>query len=474
MSASSHKQILIVDDEDNIREFLSVSFVREGFIVHTAESGAVAEELFQAYVPDIVILDVRLPNQHGLDVLRRMLEFNRDTMIIMITAYGDIKTAVEAMKAGAADYISKPFDFEEIQLAVERALHVQALKNKLAVLESQSASYADMIGVSDRMRQVFATIERVAETPDSTVLIMGESGTGKELVARAIHKRSRRHENPFVAVNCSSLKEQLLESELFGHERGAFTDARERKRGLFEVADGGTIFLDEIGDMDVRLQSQLLRVLEERVFRRVGGTRDIPVDVRVIAATNKDLRQEVDAGRFRDDLFYRLSVVPVAIPPLRERKEDVPPLVRYFIEEFNRKLSRSIRGITPDALNALIIYEWPGNVRELRNVIERIAILENPELIRLEHLPVEIARRDESGSGAADALVQLPYHEAKAQMLETFERRYLLGLLHRYGGNVSKCAEVAGIDRSSFHRLLKKHRIDSTAFRSSTTERTLQ
>jgi DNA-binding NtrC family response regulator len=470
MSASLHKQLLIVDDEENIREFLSVSFVREGFVVHTAESGAVAEELFRSYVPDIVILDVRLPDQHGLDVLHRMLEYNRDAMVIMITAYGDVKTAVQAMKAGAVDYISKPFDFEEIRLAVEKALKVQALKNKLAVLEHQSASYADMIGVSDGIRQVFATIDRVAETPDSTALIVGESGTGKELVARAIHKKSKRRDHPFVAVNCTSLKEQLLESELFGHERGAFTDAKERKKGLFEVADGGTIFLDEIGDMDVRLQSQLLRVLEEKVFRRVGGTRDIPVDVRVIAATNKDLMEEVAAGRFRDDLFYRLSVVPIPIPPLRQRKEDIPPLVKHFIQEFNHRLSRSIRGITPDALNALMGYDWPGNVRELRNVIERIAILENPELIRLEHLPLEILHQSEPSEGSAEALVQLPYHVAKAQMLEAFERRYLLSLLQRYNGNVSKCAESAGIDRSSFHRLLKKHKINTTAFRESIAE----
>lgn len=465
MSVSRNKQILIVDDEDNIREFLSVSFVREGCQVFTAESGAVAEELYRTYTPDVVILDVRLPDQHGLDLLQRLVESNHDVMVIMITAYGDVKTAVEAMKLGAADYITKPFDFEEIRLAVDRALEVQALRTKVAVLESQSNSYADMIGVSDSMRQIFATISRVAETPDSTVLIVGESGTGKELVARAIHKQSARRDRPFVAVNCTSLKEQLLESELFGYERGAFTDAKERKKGLFEVADGGTIFLDEIGDMEVRLQSQLLRVLEERVFRRVGGTRDIPVDVRVVAATNKDLQQEVQEGRFRDDLFYRVSVVPIHIPPLRQRKDDIPALVRHFIEEFNRKLNRSIRGITPEALDALGQYDWPGNVRELRNVLERIAILEDPKLIRIEHLPMEIAKRVDTPLGMEDSLTRLPYHIAKGQMIQTFERRYLLGLLQRFEGNISRCSEAAAIDRSSLHRLLKKHRIDPNTFR---------
>jgi DNA-binding NtrC family response regulator len=474
------KSILIIDDEENLRKFLSKSLARDGFEVQTAGTGKEGLALFQKDGADVVILDVRLPDIYGLEVLREILAVQKETAVIMITAYGDIKTAVEAMKLGAADYLTKPFEFEEIKLAIDKVLQVLELKHKVQLLEYQANKflYADMIGSSPAMRAVFETIAKVAASPDTTVLIMGESGTGKELVAKAIHHKSQRKDKPFVTVNCTALQTQLLESELFGHERGAFTDAKTMKKGLFEVADGGTIFLDEVSDMDVGVQSKLLRVLEEQAFRRLGGTNDIEVNVRIIAASNKNLAKEVEAGRFRDDLYFRLQVVPITIPPLRERKEDIPLLVNYFISDYNVRLSRSIEGIAPEALDALMRYSWPGNVRELKNMLERIAILRNPREIGLSDLPIEMtkssaplqmenkeAERGQNSKAEDHALAGLDYQEARQRAIEAFEKKYLQELLAAHQGNVSQSAQTAHLDRSSFHRLMKKHALRSETFR---------
>lgn len=475
-----HKSILIIDDEENLRKFLSKSLARDGFEVQTAGTGQEGLALFQKGGSEVVILDVRLPDIYGLEVLREMLAVQREAAVIMITAYGDIKTAVEAMKLGAADYLSKPFEFEEIKLAIDKVLKVLELKNKVQLLEYQADKflYEDMIGSSSAMRGVFETIAKVAESPDTTILIMGESGTGKELVAKAIHNKSQRKDKPFVTVNCTALQAQLLESELFGHERGAFTDAKTMKKGLFEVADGGTIFLDEVGDMSVGVQSQLLRVLEELAFRRLGGTKDIAVNVRIIAASNKNLTQEVEVGRFRDDLYFRLQVVPIIIPPLRERKEDILLLINYFISDYNARLNRAIEGISPEALEALKRYDWPGNVRELKNVLERIAILCNPREIGFTDLPIEIIKSSgplqiekkdaQQGihSTAEDyALAGLDYQEARQRAMEAFEKKYVQAMLAAHQGNVSQSAQAAHLDRSSFHRLMKKHALKSGTFR---------
>ncbi|MGH7453921.1 MAG: sigma-54-dependent transcriptional regulator [bacterium] len=474
------KSILIIDDEENLRKFLSKSLARDGFEVQTAGTGKEGLALFQQGGSDVIILDVRLPDMYGLEVLREILAIQKDAAVIMITAYGDIKTAVEAMKLGAADYLTKPFEFEEIRLAIDKVLKVLELKHKVQLFEYQADKlrYEDMIGSSQSMRAVFETIEKVAASPDTTVLIMGESGTGKELVAKAIHNKSQRKDKPFVTINCTALQEQLLESELFGHERGAFTDAKTAKKGLFEIADGGTIFLDEVGDMDVGVQAKLLRVLEERAFRRVGGTKDIAVNVRIIAASNKNLAKEVEAGRFRDDLYFRLQVVPITIPPLRERKEDIPLLVNYFISDYNVRLNRSIAGIAPGALNALTRYHWPGNVRELKNVIERIAILRNPKQIGLTDLPIEItkssaspqienkeAERGQNRTVEEHALADLDYQEARQRAMAAFEKKYLQAVLAAHHGNVSQSAQAARLDRSSLHRLMKKHALKAETFR---------
>jgi DNA-binding NtrC family response regulator len=460
--------ILVVDDEENIRKFLAKSLRREKYDVRLAGSEAEASAVLERERPDLIVLDVRLPDANGMEMLRSLRRRDPDLPIIIITAYGEIKMAVEAMRDGAFDFVTKPFDFNTLHRSIEKAIQIVSMREELTALKSvwERGQYMGLIGQSPVMMDLFRTIERIGTSASTTVLITGETGSGKEVVARAIHEKSDRCDSPFVAINCATLDDHLLESELFGHIRGAFTDAKTNKPGLFEVADRGTIFLDEIGEMDLRLQAKLLRVLEDKTFRRVGGTRDIQVDVRVIAASNVSLEDRVREGRFREDLFYRLSVIPVRVPPLRERGDDVVLLGETFLKRYTHEFSRSILGFTQEAKDALISYRWPGNVRELRNMVERMVLLEEKEVIDLASLPPAMGKVRPQIIDLPEGLSLEPFHSAKNRIIGGFEREYLEALLRASGGNVTQAAAIAEIDRSSLQRLFRKYGLSSQAFRS--------
>ncbi|HEY3157837.1 MAG TPA: sigma-54 dependent transcriptional regulator, partial [Vicinamibacterales bacterium] len=377
--------ILIVDDEALVRWSLRERLTAGGYDVLEAGLASEALERLSSTDVDLVLLDFKLPDGDGLTVLRRVKETASETQVIMMTAFSTVENAVEAMKLGAYHYVNKPFNLEEVVILVEKALETSELRREVRALrtsQGQEYGFDAIIGDSSAMKAIKALLARVATSPASTVLLTGETGTGKDLAAKTIHYNSDRARRSFVNITMSALPEQLLESELFGHERGAFTDARQQKRGLLETADGGTVFLDEIGEMTAGLQAKLLRFLEEKTFKRVGGLSDIRVDVRVIAATNRNLEQEVSNGKFRDDLFYRLQVMPIALPPLRERRGDIPRLASYYIDLFNREFKRHVRGISPEALAMLEHYAWPGNIRELRNAIERAMLLVEHEWLQ--------------------------------------------------------------------------------------------
>jgi len=458
--------ILLVDDEPNIRRFLGEALAKREHAVTTVASAEEALAVLQKQATDLVILDISLPGMDGLTALKQIQAMDDPPLVIMITAYGDVKSAVQAMKLGAHDYITKPFEIAEMELAVARAAEVLSLRRQVDALkrQSDSARFAEMIGDSAVMQTVYRTISKIARSPSATVLITGESGTGKELAARAIHRLSSRAQGPFVALNCTAIQETLLESELFGYEKGAFTDAKKSTAGLIEIASGGTLFLDEIGDMSVKLQSKLLRVLQERVIRRLGGHRDIPIDLRVIAATHRDLQKEISEGRFREDLYFRLAVVPLHMPRLSQRREDIPLLVKAFIREFCQDLAKPVMEISPEAMSALLNYSWPGNIRELRNLIERLVILEEGKILALDHLPAAISA--ESGAAMEVApLLQGRFRQNKAQVVARFEKEYLMGLLGRHQGNVSRSAREAGMERSGFQRLMQRYGLRSEDFR---------
>jgi two-component system response regulator AtoC len=385
-------RILLIDDEENFRHMLSVILKKRGYEVDTASNGADGLKKVDTGSFDTVLCDIRMPEMDGLEFLQEAQKGGCESTIIMMSAYGTLDTAIEAMKLGAYDYISKPFKPDEIILTLKKAEERERLRRENLFLKREvqkEYSFENIISKNQRMRQIFDTIEKVAKYK-STILITGESGTGKELVAKAIHFNSDRADNPFIPVNCGAIPENLLESELFGHTKGSFTNAVRTKKGLFEEADGGTIFLDEIGELPLQLQVKLLRVLQDGEIRRIGDSRAIIIDVRIIAATVKDLDKEVRENKFRDDLFYRLNVLPIKIPPLKERKEDIPLLVDHFIHKYSRELSKPIEEITPEALNCLLSYNWNGNVRELENVIERAIVLTDSSQIQVENLPVEI------------------------------------------------------------------------------------
>ena len=449
-------RILVVEDERAIQLALSGLLRREGYEVEVAGSGEEALARLGATLFDLVLTDLALGRGlSGMDVLRAAKEMRAETVVVMITAHGSETIAVEAMKAGAEDYVPKPFDNDEIRLVVQRALDRTRLEreNRL-LLEQVQRQYAfeNLIGTGAAMRRVFETLQKVAET-DLTVLVRGESGTGKELVAQALHNRSSRRNRPFVAVNCAAISRELVESELFGHEKGSFTGADARRLGRFESADAGTIFLDEIGDMAPETQAKVLRVLQERSFERVGGTRPIEVDVRVVAATHRNLEEAVREGRFREDLYYRLRVVEIELPPLRERREDLPALAQRFLEGVTERLGRGKKRIGEAALARMALYSWPGNVRELQNAIEQAAVLAAGD---------EIAEADlnlpTSGSRVSHgpATTDLSFAEAKKKTVEGFERDYLLSALRSNGGNISRTAEAIGMVRQSLQQKIRE------------------
>jgi DNA-binding NtrC family response regulator len=450
--------VLVVDDEHLIRWSLEQQLRREGYGVLLAETGAEALQKAQAEGPDLVLLDVRLPDADGLEILERLRVANPEAPVIMITAHGGVESAVRAMKLGAHDYVIKPFDVEELKLTVKKTLETKTLRRDLARLQEEASLGArrdDIVGVSGVIRELKALIQRIAESDATTVLLEGESGTGKDLVARVIHFESARARAPFLAVNCVALPEHLLESELFGHEKGSFTDAKALKRGLFEQADGGTVYLDEIGDMKPGLQAKLLRLIEEKTFRRVGGVRDLHVDVRIIAATNRDLAKAIESGEFRKDLYYRLKVFPIHLPPLREHSEDILPLAMHFIARFNREMRREVTGIHPEAQACLKGYPWPGNVRELRNVLERGMILAGGDLLHVEHLLPEISPQPIEAQPAPPkaAPVALP---TEGLRLEEVERDLVRQALEATEGNQVRAARLLGISRDALRTRMKK------------------
>jgi DNA-binding NtrC family response regulator len=447
--------IAVVDDELLHRTWLSEHLDQAGYDVVTAADGNEGQKILQETGPDMMLLDVRLPGRSGIELLSTYHAIDRDLVIIMMTAYGEIETAVQALKAGAHDFLEKPLDADNLVITIDKALEARRLRHEVAVLREQHRwQFADveLVGKSELMRQVVESVEKIARSDSATVLLRGESGTGKDLVARAIHAQSQRRDRPFLALNCTVLPDQLLESELFGHERGAFTDAKERKKGLAELADGGTLFLDEIGDMPPAAQAKILRFLEGWTFKRLGGTVDLKVDVRVIAATNHDLEADVQQGGFRGDLYYRLNVVPVTVPPLRHRPEDIEPLAAFFLDKLATDLRRTAPQMALATLRLLEAYAWHGNVRELRNILERILILEDVQELLPEHLPPEIRDRG-LGRGTEDAMIRLPHDGVR---LADVEADLIRQALDRTGGNVSRAARLLGVSRDTLRYRLEK------------------
>jgi DNA-binding NtrC family response regulator len=447
----SGARILVVDDEELIRWSLVERMRAEGYEVVEAGTGEQAVEHARDGV-DLVLLDYKLPDVDGVTVLRRIKELDPDALVILLTAYASVETAVEAMKEGAFHFANKPFDLDDIAFLVSRALETTQLRRevrRLRASQAQPYSVDRIVGNSAAMDMLRNLLAKVAGSPASTVLLTGESGTGKDLAAKVLHFNSDRAHKPFMNITCSALPETLMESELFGHERGAFTDARQQKRGLFESADGGTVFLDEIGEMVPALQAKLLRVLEEKSFRRVGGLQDIKVNVRVIAATNRNLEEEVKAGRFRQDLFYRLNVLPITLPPLRQHPEDVRPLLAFYIDSFNREFRKNVKGASAAAMKQLQAYAWPGNIRELRNAVERAMLLANGDWLEPGDFPLVTTT-----AAASDAGFQLP---ANGVNLESLERSLVLQALERCGGNQTRAATLLGMNRDQIRYRIEKY-----------------
>lgn len=451
-------RVLIVEDEELIRWSLRQKFQSRGYEVTEAADGSEAQQAIDTGIFDLVMLDYKLPDMTGLDVLRFLRERDGDAVVIMMTAFSSIESAVEAIKLGAFDYLPKPFQMEHLLFTVDKALETTKLRREVRELrrQIQSESGTDLIiGQDETMRKLLETIQQVASSGTSTVFLRGETGTGKDLVARVLHRSSERASRPFINITCTALSETLLESELFGHERGAFTDAKTQKKGLIEMADGGTVFLDEIGDMAPALQAKLLRFLEERRFRRVGGTQEISVDVRVIAATNRDIGRLIRDGKFREDLYYRLNVVTLELPPLRERGDDIRLLIKHFVDRFSREFKRPVREVSEDAYAVAQRYEWPGNVRELRNVVERAVLLCKGERIEADDL---VIGRGGSRSNVCDlAQFNLPPEGFDLNNLTELEARLLEQALERTDGNQTHAAQLLHVTRDRLRYRLQKH-----------------
>jgi len=446
--------VVVIDDELLIRKSLTKVLRARGYRVETAATGSAGVELVERIRPQVAILDMRLPDTDGITVLRKVKAAASDTQVIVITAYGDVDSAVEAMKLGASDFVRKPYELDEITLAVEKAAQTFARETELEAFRRPALDrflHEEILGDSPTMVELRQMLVRVAASGTTTVLIEGESGTGKELAARALHYRSERAEFPLVEVNCSQFQEPLLNNELFGHERGAFTDAREVKKGLVELCDQGTLFLDEVGEMPLGTQAMLLRFIDQRQFKRVGGTENISVDLRIVTATNKRLDEEVQKERFREDLLYRLKVVSITMPPLRERGQDVLLLANHFLAEFGKKFKKPFSGVSPEAAEFLLRYSWPGNVRQLRNLVERIVLLENGPTLGLEHLPQEITEAVNEAPGDA---------RNSSLSLAEIEERHIKQVIRMTEGNKSRAARILGISRPTLIEKLKRMDVD--------------
>ena len=455
----ANEKILLIDDSTDILENLSEYLRNDGYEVDTAANGESGISMIEKKYYDIVLTDLMMPSVDGMEVLKYVTKSSPDSICIILTGYGTVKNAVEAMKLGAYQYLSKPLMMDEILVTLQKALDHRNLKAENMNLRDQlkkKYKFENIIGDSEKMRQIFEIIEKVADT-DSTILILGESGTGKELIAKAIHYNSYRREGPFVPVNCAAIPSELLESELFGHEKGAFTNAIRTRIGRFELANGGTVFLDEIGDMSPNLQSKLLRVLQERQFERVGGVKTVKIDIRVIAATHQDLKAAVQGGTFRQDLYYRLNVIPMEVPPLRERISDIPLLVNHFLAQFNKSKKRQIQGIDHEALNLMTKYHWPGNVRELENIIERIIILTNNETIRVSDLPEKIQTYSQTETPFT---FQIPEEGISLDhAVVEFEKKLILQALNRTGWIKNKAAQLLNLNRTTLIEKIKRQNL---------------
>ncbi|MDX1764696.1 MAG: sigma-54 dependent transcriptional regulator [bacterium] len=451
------EEILVIDDEKRMHRILQLSLEALGHRVTAAASGLEGVELARTRLPSLVITDMKMPGMSGMEVLSAMKEMEEDVPVIIMTAYGTVETAVEAMKAGAFDYILKPFDISEMEVIVEKALHYRRLSQENEQLRSELHSkyrFDNIIGRSAGMRRIFSLIEQIAPTK-STVLVRGESGTGKELIAGAVHYHSTRASGPFIKINCGAIPGTLLESELFGYEKGAFTGADRVKPGRFELADGGTLFLDEIGDMENALQVKLLRVLQNGEIEHLGGTETIEVDVRVVAATNTDLEQKIEQGRFREDLYYRINVVPIDIPPLRERRDDIPVLATYFIDRLSEETHQAQKTITPEAMDQLIHYDWPGNIRELQNMIERAVVLTRSDTLTPKSFP--LPQRGKKQPYSVDDVMIPENGISLNQVVENLEKAYLKKALIQAGGVQTQAAELLQNTRKILRYKMEKY-----------------
>jgi two-component system nitrogen regulation response regulator NtrX len=448
------QSILVVDDESGVRSSLSGILSDEGYSVATVETGEACLSALETRRFDLILLDVWLPGMDGLDTLARIRETDADVPVVLISGHGNIETAVKAVRMGAQDFVEKPLSLEKTLLAVRNVLRQHQLEAENRALKQQVAHRWSMVGESDPIRSLRAQIARAAPS-NGRVLIYGENGTGKELVARSIHLQSLRAEGPFVEVNCAAIPEDLIESELFGHTRGAFTGALAAKKGKFELADGGTLFLDEIGDMTLKTQAKVLRALQEQKIEPVGGTAQVAVDVRVIAATNKKLEDEIRKGAFRDDLYFRLNVLPFHVPPLRERREDIPALASHFMAEMCAEYGRKPKDFSPEAIELLVGQEWPGNVRELRNTIERLVIMSPGHRIEARHIPAPLLAASGTTAAASDAAPVAEDFPSLADAREEFEKRYIWRKYQECGGNMSRTAEVLQVERSNLYRKMK-------------------
>ncbi len=457
------ERVLVVDDEQSIREFLEIMLKREKYEVTTAANGSKALRLLEKESFDMVITDIQMPQVSGMDLLEKVKNMNPNIIVIMITAYGSTESAVEAMKLGAYDYITKPFKIDELKIIIRKAFDTQMLKQENIQLKKaleSKYSFQNIVGSSPLMLKLYDVISRVSETK-SNILITGESGTGKELIARGIHYNGLLKDKPFVTINCGAIPENLMESEMFGHKKGSFTGAISEKTGLFEVADKGTIFLDEVADLPLSIQVKLLRAIQERTFRKVGGTQDIQVDVRVICATNKDLEKEVKGGRFREDLFYRLNVIHIIAPSLRERKEDIPVLAAHFFDKYTKELGKNVKKISQEAMDALKAYNYPGNVRELENIIERTVALESGSAILRESLPPQVLNLPEGSLFSDMTALKLGEDVINLEdIVGRIEKDLIQKALAKTGGVKKKAAKLLGISFRSMRYRLEKHDLE--------------